>query len=51
MPVSARPSILRKVLEEQFSLLARELAALHEQEMASREAEQRETLRGEPPRA
>jgi len=47
MSVSARPSILRKVLEEQFSLLAGELATLHEQEMAARDAEQRETLRGD----
>jgi hypothetical protein len=47
MPVSAQPSSLRKVLEEQFSVLAGELAALHEQELASRQAEQREALRGE----
>src|SRR6476660_719318 len=47
MPVSARPSILRKVLEEQFSVLAGELATLHEQELESREGEQREVLRGE----
>src|SRR5581483_11049943 len=47
MPATARPSILRKVLEEQLSALAGELASLHEQEIASREAEQRETARGE----
>src|SRR5437868_3490463 len=47
MPVSARPSILRKVLEEQFSLLAGELATLQEQELASREMEQREIVRSE----
>ena len=44
MPASTRPSILRKVLEEQLSVLAGELASLHEQELASREAEQRESL-------
>ena len=47
MHASARPSILRKVLEEQFSVLAGELATLHEQELSSRETEQRQTLRGE----
>jgi hypothetical protein len=38
---------LRKVLEEQFTVLAGELATLQEQELKAREAEQRETLRGE----
>src|SRR6202035_2888996 len=38
-----RPSILRKVLEEQFSLLASELVALFEQELAAREAEGRQS--------
>ena len=47
MPAPARPTILRKVLEEQFSLLAGELVALYEQELASREAELRESVRGE----
>ena len=47
MPASTRPSILRKVLEEQLSVLAGELASLHEQELAAREAEQRESLRSE----
>ena len=47
MPATARPSILRKVLEEQFSLLASELVALYEQELAYREAELRESVRGE----
>src|SRR6266542_2015240 len=47
MPAAARPTILRKVLEEQFSLLAGELVALYEQELASREAELRESVRGE----
>jgi hypothetical protein len=47
MPVAARPSILRKVLEEQFSLLAGELVALYEQELASREVELVESVRGE----
>src|SRR5438067_1411744 len=37
MSASARPSILRKVLEEQLSVLAGELASLHEQELAPRE--------------
>ena len=47
MPATARPTILRKVLEEQFSLLAGELVALYEQEMTSREAELRESVRSE----
>ena len=47
MSATARPSILRKVLEEQFSLLAGELVALYEQELASREAEMRESIRSE----
>src|SRR5947208_4003238 len=47
MAAITRPSILRKVLEEQLSVLAGELASLHEQELATREAEQRESLRGE----
>jgi hypothetical protein len=47
MPAPARPTILRKVLEEQFSLLAGELVALYEQDLASREAELRESIRGE----
>jgi hypothetical protein len=47
MPASTRPSILRKVLQEQFSVLASELATLHEQELSAREAEQRESLRAE----
>jgi hypothetical protein len=47
MPASTRPSILRRVLEEQLSVLAGELASLHEQELAARETEQRESVRGE----
>src|SRR5690242_12821781 len=47
MPAITRPSVLRKVLAEQLSVLAGELASLHEQELASREAEQRESLRSE----
>jgi hypothetical protein len=47
MPLAARPPILRKVLEDQFSLLAGELVALYEQELASREAELRESIRDE----
>jgi len=47
MPASTRPSILRKVLEEQLSVLAGELATLHEQELAAHEAEQRVSLRSE----
>ena len=47
MPASPRPSILRKVLHEQFSVLASELATLHEQELSAREAEQHESIRAE----
>jgi hypothetical protein len=45
MPAFAGPSMLRKVLDDQFSLLAGELVALFEQEVAIREAETRQSLR------
>jgi hypothetical protein len=47
MSATPRPSILRKVLEDQFSLLAGELVTLYEQELASREEENRQTARYE----
>jgi hypothetical protein len=47
MPANTRPTILRKVLEDQFSLLASELVSLYEQEVATWEAEQRELVRCE----
>src|SRR5689334_11278428 len=47
MPATARPTILRKVLEEHFSLLAGDVVALYEQELATREAELRESVRSE----
>src|SRR5579872_2676783 len=45
MPVSPSPSILRKVLEDQFSLLAAELVALFEQELTAREVDNRRLVR------
>lgn len=45
MPATARPSILRKVLEDQFSILASELVALYEQDIAAAKAEQRDSIR------
>jgi hypothetical protein len=47
MAATARPSILRKVLEEQLSLLAGELDAFFEAELASRELENRQAARSE----
>lgn len=45
MPSLARPSMLRKVLDDRFSLLSEELVALFEQEVAAREAETRRSAR------
>jgi hypothetical protein len=47
MPQTPRPSMLRKVLDEQFSILAGELTVLYEQELKAAEEEQRESLRCE----
>jgi len=47
MPATAHPSVLRKILDEQFSLLATELVALYEQELTAREAENRQCVRDE----
>src|SRR6266496_2673287 len=47
MPAAVRPTVLRKILEEQCSVLTGELVTLYEQEMAAREAEMRESVRGE----
>jgi hypothetical protein len=47
MPATARPSILRKVFEDHLSLLAGELDAFFEAEVASREAESRHNARSE----
>ena len=47
MPATASPSLLRKVLEDQFSLLATELVALFEQELTAREIELRQSIRDE----
>src|SRR5689334_22604065 len=47
MPANTRPNLLRKVLEDQFSLLAREMVSLYEQQLAAWEAEQREVVRCE----
>src|SRR5579864_8452561 len=47
MPAIAGSSMLRKVLDDQFSMLASELVALLDQEVAMREAENREIARND----
>ena len=47
MPATARPSVLRKAFEDHLSLLASEIDALFEAELASREVESRQAARGD----